>query len=158
MADNTILPLGTEDGDTYASDDIGGVKYQRVKVTLGADGTNDGDVSATNPVPIDGTVSGSGTFTTKETRSSTATTSQVADTASSTTLLASNSDRLGATIENDSSATLYVKFGTTASTTDYTVKLVQNAYYEVPFNYTGRIDGIWATDPGDGAARITELT
>lgn len=90
--------------------------------------------------------------------SSTATTSQVSDTATSTTLLSSNAARLGASITNDSSIALYIKLGTTASTTDYTVRLVQYAYYEVPFGYTGRIDGIWASDPGDGAARITEFT
>lgn len=88
----------------------------------------------------------------------TATVTTVADTASSTQLLAANTSRKGVAIANDSSAALYVKLGTTASTTDYTVRLVQYAYYEVPFHYTGRIDGIWATDPGDGAARITELT
>lgn len=98
------------------------------------------------------------TLATKETRSGTATTTQVADNAASATLLASNANRLGASITNDSSARLYVKLGTTASTTDYTVSLPQHGYYEVPNNYTGRIDGIWATDPGDGAARITELT
>lgn len=81
----------------------------------------------------------------------------VADTASSTTLLAANADRLGASIQNTSSAVLYVKFGTTASATDFTVRLVQYAYFEVPYWYTGRIDGIWASDPGDGAAKITEL-
>ena len=91
-------------------------------------------------------------------KAGTVTTSQVSDTGSTAQLLAANADRLGATITNDSSAALYVKLGTTASTTDYTVRLVQYAYYEVPFGYTGRIDGIWASDPGDGAARITELT
>ena len=90
--------------------------------------------------------------------STTATTSQVADTATNTTLLSSNANRLGATILNDSSAVLYVKFGTTASVTDYTVRMVQYAYFEVPFGYTGRIDGIWATDPNTGSARITELS
>lgn len=38
MADNTTLDAGSG-GDTIATDDIGGVKYQRVKVTAGADGT-----------------------------------------------------------------------------------------------------------------------
>lgn len=52
MSDNTRLPLGTEDGDVYASDDISGVKYQRVKLTLGADGVNDGDVSSSNKLPV----------------------------------------------------------------------------------------------------------
>lgn len=38
MADNTQLSAGTGDGDTYASDDIAGIKHQRVKISLGADG------------------------------------------------------------------------------------------------------------------------
>jgi hypothetical protein len=51
MADNTQLNSGSG-GDVIASDDIGpGVKYQRVKVTLGADGVNDGDVASGNPMP-----------------------------------------------------------------------------------------------------------
>lgn len=285
MADNTRLPLGTEDGDVYASDDIGGVKFQRVKLVLGANNANDGDVSSSNPVPVSGTVTASGPLTdaqlraapvevdasgatvdvnivsgsssgteytegdtdasitgtailwedgsdtlravsaakplpvgdaggtlsvddggaslsvdgpltdtelratpievdgsgvtqpvsgtfwqatqpvsiaatvpTKETRSATGTTSQVADNAASVTLLSSNANRLGASITNDSSARLYIKTGTTASATDYTVSLAQYSHWEVPFGYTGRIDGIWASDPGDGAARITEYT
>jgi hypothetical protein len=41
-------------GDLLASDDIGGgVKVPRVKVVLGADGTNDGDVASGNPMPVD---------------------------------------------------------------------------------------------------------
>lgn len=54
MADNTTLNPGTG-GDLIASDDIAGVRHQRVKITLGADGVNDGDVSASNPVPVAGT-------------------------------------------------------------------------------------------------------
>lgn len=50
MADNTTLNTGSG-GDVIASDDISGVKYQRVKLIHGADGTNDGDVSRTNPLP-----------------------------------------------------------------------------------------------------------
>jgi hypothetical protein len=47
MADNTTLP-GT--GDVIATDDIAGVKYQRVKVGFGADGVAT-DVSSTDPLP-----------------------------------------------------------------------------------------------------------
>lgn len=50
MADNTTLPVGTG-GDTIATDDIGGVKYQRTKLVHGIDGVNDGDVAKTNPLP-----------------------------------------------------------------------------------------------------------
>ncbi len=63
MADNTRLPIGTQDGDTYASDDIAGVKIQRVKITLGGDGANDGDVASGNPMPVTGTVTASGPLT-----------------------------------------------------------------------------------------------
>lgn len=52
MADNTTLDAGSG-GDTIASDDISGVKFQRVKLVIGADGTNDGDVASGNPLPID---------------------------------------------------------------------------------------------------------
>ncbi len=55
MADNTQLNPGSG-GDIAATDDIGGVKWQRVKVTLGADGINDGDVHAGNPMPVAGAV------------------------------------------------------------------------------------------------------
>lgn len=55
MADNTLLNLGSG-GDTIASDDIGGVKFQRVKLIYGADGTNSGDVAAANALPVGGGV------------------------------------------------------------------------------------------------------
>lgn len=50
MADNTELNT-MAGGDTVATDDIAGVKFQRNKITIGADGVNDGDVSKTNPMP-----------------------------------------------------------------------------------------------------------
>lgn len=49
MADNVTLP-GT--GQAVAADDIGSAKYQRIKLIHGADGTNDGDVSKSNPLPV----------------------------------------------------------------------------------------------------------
>lgn len=51
MADNDILPAT---GTNVATDDIGGVKFQRMKVVHGNDGVNDGDVSLTNPLPTRG--------------------------------------------------------------------------------------------------------
>lgn len=50
-ADNTTLNT-MSGGDVYGSDDISSVKYSRIKLIHGADGTNDGDVSKTNPYPI----------------------------------------------------------------------------------------------------------
>lgn len=50
MADNTVLNAGSG-GDTIATDDIAGVKYQRVKMTFGADGAAS-DVALGNPLPV----------------------------------------------------------------------------------------------------------
>jgi hypothetical protein len=50
MADNTTLNPGTG-GDVIASDDIGGVKYQRIKTGFGADGSY-ADVSEASPLPV----------------------------------------------------------------------------------------------------------
>ncbi len=51
MADNFVTNSGTG-GDTFAADEITGVKHQRVKVQIGADGSAT-DVSAANPMPVD---------------------------------------------------------------------------------------------------------
>jgi hypothetical protein len=88
--------------------------------------------------------------------SATATLLNVDSSTTSGTLVAANATRKGASIHNDSTAVLYVKFGATASATSFTVKMAADAHYEVPFGYTGRIDGIWAS--ANGAARVTELT
>lgn len=53
MADNVTLNQMTA-GDTVGADDIGGVKFQRIKLIKGADGVNDGDVSSTSPLPVTG--------------------------------------------------------------------------------------------------------
>ena len=52
MADNVAITPGS--GATAAADDIGGVLFQRVKVVHGADGVNNGDVAASNPLPVAG--------------------------------------------------------------------------------------------------------
>lgn len=49
--DNTELNPGTG-GNIAATDDIAGVHWQRIKLTMGADGVNDGDVADDNPMPI----------------------------------------------------------------------------------------------------------
>jgi hypothetical protein len=89
-------------------------------------------------------------------KAQTATLANVAGSATSVTLLAANNNRKGAQIYNDSTAVLYVKFGSTASTTSFTVLMVASAYYEVPAGYVGIITGVWAS--ATGSARVTEET
>jgi hypothetical protein len=50
--DNVSVNSGT--GITAATDTIAGAEYQRIKLIHGADGVNDGDVSKTNGLPIQG--------------------------------------------------------------------------------------------------------
>lgn len=88
----------------------------------------------------------------------TATVTSVASAATSTTILAANTARYGASIANDDANALYLLLGGgTASTSNYTVKLFTDDYFQVPFGFTGAITGIWAAD-GSGSARVTEYT
>lgn len=96
------------------------------------------------------------TVPTKEVRSSTPSQTSPSVTNASTSILASNASRLGATIYNEGAAICYMKLGATASVTSYTIQIAVGAYYEVPFAYTGAIDGI--TSAGTAQLRVTELT
>ncbi len=97
------------------------------------------------------------TSTVLPTGSGTSAVTSVNDTASSTTLKASNAARKQIMITNTSSAVLYVKYGATASTSSFSLLL--NRYETlIEDHYNGIVDGIWATDPGDGVAMITEIT
>lgn len=83
-------------------------------------------------------------------------TSVAATVTNGTTLLAANLNRIGATVFNDGNAILYLTLGSAGSTTDYTVQILSNSYYEVPYGFDGLINGVWATATGN--ARITEYT
>lgn len=81
----------------------------------------------------------------------------VTGSASDVVLLPANNARLGATIHNDSSAMLYILLANTVSSTSvYTVSILADGYYEVPYGYVGVVKGIWAA--ANGFARVTELT
>lgn len=89
-------------------------------------------------------------------KAATSSVTSVAASATNTTLLASNANRIFASIYNESNKTAFIKLGTTASNTSYTILLMPNAYWEVPNDYTGEIDAIWSS--ANGNARVTELT
>ena len=72
------------------------------------------------------------------------------------TIATASTGRLGCTIFNSGPGNLHVLLGTaTASTTVFTARLSSGDYYEVPFNYTGLIGGIFATA---GTAEVTQLS
>ena len=94
-------------------------------------------------------------LTVAEVRSSQADCSNVTAATSTTELLGATPNRTGATFFNDSNSILYLKLGTGAALTSYTVRLMARDYYELPYNYTGSVHGIWAT--ANGFCRVTEL-
>jgi len=88
-------------------------------------------------------------------RSTRATVSRVAASLTNVTLAADKGARRSLAIYNESSGTLFVKFGATASATDYTVQIGPGWFYEAPtVAWSGRIDGLWSV--ASGAAQITE--
>ena len=52
MSNNTTLNTGTG-GDVIATEDVGGIKFQKVKINLGVAGSDGGVVSNANPLPIE---------------------------------------------------------------------------------------------------------
>jgi hypothetical protein len=89
----------------------------------------------------------------------TGTRSSVNGSATSVTVLASNSNRKGAIFYNDSTATLYLDLsGATASSSNYSVQIPSQGYFELPPQpiYTGAITGIWSS--ATGAVKVTEWT
>jgi len=72
------------------------------------------------------------------------------------TIATASTGRLGCIIFNSGPGNLHVLLGTgTASTSNFTTRLSAGDYYEVPFNYTGLIGGIFATS---GTAEVTILS
>lgn len=89
-------------------------------------------------------------------QAATGTQTSVASSATNVTLLASNTSRKGVILFNDSTQICYVRYAATATSSNYTLKMHPDDYHEVPFGYTGIIDGIWAS--ANGSMRVTEIT
>jgi len=147
------------------------MKIQRDNVLSRTDTVTAGDLAVA--VVLKGAQSSSlvitGTVTSTPATAATSAVTRVAASATNVTLLAANVNRRGAMIANHSTvATLYIKLGATASITagseSFTAILAPNnssdvgGYYEVPFGYTGIIDGIWGAADAAGEALMTEIT
>lgn len=88
-------------------------------------------------------------------KAATATLTNVTAAGSTTSIAASNVARKSIIIANDSNKDMYIKYGTTASLTSFTVKIPKDSSIEET-TYTGAIDAIWASGVS-GAARVTEM-
>lgn len=114
----------------------------------GASITVDGNVAATQ----------SGTWSVATATYSSSAVSSVTSAATNTVLLASNASRRQAVLYNDCDKAVYVKLGSTASSTSFSYRLQPNQTLELPTPvYTGAIDGIWDSSP-TGSMRVTEIT
>lgn len=174
LVDSAGDPVSVGGGTQYAEDsvaasgDLGNVALTVRKDTATALAGADGDYAAME-TDANGRLhvntgeavgAGSSSATTSRTvmaGAPTGTKSNVAAATSSTTLLAANTARRGATLWNDSTSILYVDLsGGTASATSCSVKLIADAYYEVPFWCSSLITGIWVS--ATGSVRVTEIT
>jgi hypothetical protein len=157
----TIAIEGSDDGTNFDSIvgtgrfEVGGIypldaaaRFVRVRRA--------GNVSGTPGVAL---VGDDTTLSAEEAPAAASAVTSVAAAASTTTLLAANTNRRMATFFNDTSGrTLYLKYGSGASTSSYTVKIREQGYFEMPAPVEiGIITGIWDAGSG-GSVRITEST
>jgi len=82
----------------------------------------------------------------------------VPNSTSAVIIASGNLSRMGVTIFNDSSGTLFLRLGMGVATNAFSVKLTSQDFYELPSPcYTGVVTGIWGSSD-TGNAFVTELT
>lgn len=82
-----------------------------------------------------------------------ATVSNVNDAATNATILSADTARKGFRLYNDSEYGCYVKYGATATTSDFSIFMPAGSTW-VENSYRGQVDGIWEAN-GSGAMRVT---
>lgn len=160
----SMTPIGGVFNDTFTSpteDQAAAVRITAARSlhTTLRDEAGDSVMDGTNNAVRVNVVAGGSSAT----PSTTGTLTQVSATTSSTTILASNSNRLGALIHNNShSRTIYIAFTSSSSRTAYSLAIGPRQTYNLDVNYTGVISGIWDTgtpSPSFGeVAMVTEFT
>lgn len=141
--------LGKAEDGAHTTGDVGVMALSVRKDTPSQLAGTDADYA---PILTDAT----GAVWTRNLPATAASVSAVTDAATNQTLLSASTTRKGFRIQNDSDQVLYIKYGTTASTTDYTTYLLPGAVL-FEDNYNGNVDGIWAAN-SSGSARVTSLT
>ena len=71
-------------------------------------------------------------------------------------LMGANGTARGRMVFNHAASSLYLKYGSTATESDYTLEIPSKSYFEFPSPvYTGRVDGRWVTT--SGWAQVTQV-
>lgn len=146
MPDNTTIGSGAvvPVDVPVAADDIAGVKYQRVKLSVGADGVV-GDATPANPLPVSSAPS-TGAAPTAFTATS------------STVIFSANGAAKLRTFSNDCDKDLFLTLNASAaSVTVYHVK-VPNSGGFFSTDYTGEVRGILSGAIVTGQVNVGEFT
>lgn len=72
------------------------------------------------------------------------------DVNTSVVLVAANANRKGITFWNNSIGNILIEFGAAPTSSSYAFKLNPDGYYELPFQFTGVVQGLWDAPGGDG--------
>jgi hypothetical protein len=92
----------------------------------------------------------------KSFRASSSTVTLVASRDTNGVILATNLMRKMATVYNNSTSVLFIKYGAEAALNSFTLKIGAGDYLELPYPcYTGQIDGFW--EAINGNAMVTEI-
>lgn len=84
-------------------------------------------------------------------------TTNITSTIGTVVLAAAQVKRTNLAIYNASTQVMYMKLGSGAKSTDFTLMMVGSGYYELPRPvYNGQITGVWPT--ADGFAMVSETT
>lgn len=148
----------TSFGGTGGTSSSFGAAFPGSGTAIGAKDSAGVNMAALN-LDASGNLKVSGSLSTTPPAAGTATLTSVAGDVSSQTMLASNASRLAFSLYNDSTSAVFVKLGTTASSSSFTKKMLPGEQWstrDLGVNYTGRIDAIWESAAGN--MRITELT
>jgi UDP:flavonoid glycosyltransferase YjiC (YdhE family) len=143
------------------------VDIQGATLSLDAAGVEIANDSG-NPIPVSdagGSITVDGPLTNAELRASAVptvvparipTTTSVASSATSVTVLAANADRKGLSIFNDSTATLYLSFSTPATTVNEFIAMAPGSFLllDQQLIVANAIYGIWSA--ANGTAQVTQ--
>lgn len=145
------------DSPTSLADNSTGTQHTIKAASTGAAAATDAALVVNLREGLPAGTAAIGTVTvTKSQKAASSALTNVTGATGNTNILASNANRLKWTFYNSCSTNAYLKFGTTASTTSFTVLVTPQGYYEDDC-WTGNIDAVWDTGVS-GDSRVTSLT
>jgi hypothetical protein len=146
---DSVYPAGTANASAPDVGNTGGY------VTTAAPTYTTGQLE---PLSLDtsGNLRVTGFVTTNKSTTSNVTT--VAGATTNTSILAANATRIFASIYNGTNKNMYILCNSgAASTTNYSIVLITGSYWELPVDWTGAVNAVWANGVS-GNALITEMT